>query len=68
MAEEVFSFIVGACIAAIIFYFVGGYLSAKYTTEFFKVEIIERGYGEYCPKTGEFAFIGECDEASSNLR
>lgn len=23
--------------------------------------LIERGYGLYCPNTGEFAFVGECE-------
>jgi hypothetical protein len=25
-------------------------------------DMIGRGYAEYCPKSGEFAFIGECDK------
>lgn len=29
-----------------------------------RAEIIERGYGLYCPATGNFAFIGECEEKS----
>lgn len=26
----------------------------------FESVIVEKGYGLYCPDTGDFAFIGEC--------
>jgi membrane protein DedA with SNARE-associated domain len=65
MAEEVLSFVLGAFIGAFIFYFVGHNHGGGYITDRYKVELIKRGYGEYCPKTGEFAFIGECDEKSN---
>jgi hypothetical protein len=27
-----------------------------------RTDMIERGYAEYCPKDGNFAFLGECDK------
>lgn len=32
------------------------------TTYDWQTQIIERGYGEFCPDTGKFAFKGECDK------
>jgi len=28
--------------------------------EYYKMSIIDRGYGLYCPSTGRFAFVDEC--------
>ena len=38
---------------------VGGSLAA---TSYWKSEIVERGLATYCPKNGEWAWIGECND------
>ena len=37
-----------------------GHLESIHTST--HVSIIERGYGLYCPKDGNFAFVGECTD------
>jgi hypothetical protein len=54
-------FISGVILGAIVFYFVGHVHGERFTLGRYQVQIIERGYGQYCPTTGKFAFIGECD-------
>jgi hypothetical protein len=63
--DDTFSFWVGFVVGGIVLGVLGATLGIQegeeYTTKKFEYEIIERGYGGYCPKTGEFSFIGECD-------
>lgn len=39
-----------------------GILTYAVLTSHYESGIIDRGYGLYCPKDGEFAFKGECDD------
>ena len=38
------------------------FLHQDYTIYYLKADAIERGYALHCPKGGEFAWKGECDE------
>lgn len=37
-------------------------LGVLYGENDLKAQAIERGYGEYCAKTGYWSWIGECEE------
>ena len=37
------------------------YLGERLTTWEWQVETVQRGLAQYCPMTGEWAWIGECD-------
>ena len=38
------------------------FLNQNYTLYYLKAEAIEKGYALHCPKDGEFAWKGECDD------
>lgn len=40
---------------------VGGSIAYGLTTTGFRMTLVEKGYGMYCPDTGGFAYVGECD-------
>jgi hypothetical protein len=50
------------CIVGMIFGILFGILFAALNPDETHQTIIEKGYGLYCPDTGEFAFIGECSK------
>lgn len=43
--------------------FFGGSYYGKYE---FKAQAVERGYAEYCSTTGNWSWIGECENEQSN--
>ena len=53
--SEILSFFVGVTLMLSL-------LSITTNETITEVELVERGYGLYCPSDGFFAFIGECNE------
>lgn len=53
--ETMFSYIIDVIIIVACLW----YLGSKQEVEW-QEDLIERGYGQYCTDTGEFAFVGEC--------
>ena len=44
------------------FFLCVGYLDKRGDFEDLKHQAIERGYALHCPRNGEFAWVGECEE------
>jgi hypothetical protein len=55
---DFFAIMSGAVVVMVIFYGMG----EKFTRDEMEKEIIQHGYGLYCPDTAKFAFNGECDK------
>lgn len=41
---------------------IGATFGVGMTESAWRYDVIERGMGLYCPTTGEFAFMGECEK------
>ena len=54
-------FVLGVFVGAIACF---AFLVVPFTApnRFWQGAAIERGYGIYCPKNGQFAWVGECDD------
>jgi hypothetical protein len=55
MSELLLGFVIGVLLM------LGPVLGLDTNTYVAVVELVERGYGLYCPSDGNFAFIGECE-------
>lgn len=53
------------CIGAIFGGIFVGAVVGTGTRDKWQAKVIDRGYGLYCPDTGEFAWKGECDDPSN---
>lgn len=52
-----------AFLIGIVLGFLIGVISGIYTvSDHYKQSAIERGYGLYCPDTGNFAWVNECQK------
>lgn len=43
-------------------FLIGAALTAFLFTETSRQDLIDRGYAQYCPDDGHFAWVGECDK------
>jgi len=54
--------ILGLLLTLASFFLCSGYLDKRGDFEDLKHQAIERGYALYCPRNGQFAWVGECEE------
>lgn len=60
LKEDVYGVAILATIA--LFFGIGVGIMLLLVGSVSEVELIERGLALYCPATGDFAFVGECDQ------
>ena len=64
MFEFMFGVMLGAVVGAALSFMI--VITANPPPSDFHRQAIERGYGLYCPMDGEFAWVGECEEADDD--
>ena len=62
MSDFFESAVVGFIMGLLFGLFSTGILALIITETSWREEIVERGLAQYCPMTGDWAWIGECDE------
>ena len=50
------------CLSLTVLVLIVLFLRQDYTIYYLKADAIDRGYALHCPKDGDFAWKGECDE------
>lgn len=61
--SEALNIVMSVMLIALFFMWVGD--ATNIHTQY-RTEAIERGYAQYCPQNGSFAWVGECDLVESN--